>query len=334
MLQQELARNGAVVVHRKTGMSYAEFERDHLIPGVPVVIGDATQAWPALQRFSPEFFERHYGDRPVRLSRGNFRDEFVPLNYFIELMRRSAADDPAPYPCKLVIEDDIAELFADIVPRFPYSMPNRIGHRLLPPQLLGAAHTAEVFFGSPGGEFPCLHVDYMGLHAFICEIYGRKEFTVIPPSQANCVYPDADNPWMSSIHGHHRPDLDRYPRYAEATPVSFSIGPGDTLFIPNGWWHTARSLEMTISVALDTLNASNWSRFVSEAVRMYDRPWKQAAVRTALMLIDGVIRLTERRPRDFVPATAGEIRRAAGPSPGLTGDSTVTAGLRTDRPTA
>jgi hypothetical protein len=332
MLQQELARNGAVVVHRKVGMSYADFERDHLMPGIPVVIGDATQSWPALQRFSPDFFERHYGDRPVRMSRGNFKDEFVPLSYFIELMRRSTADDPAPYPCKLVIEDDIQELFADIEPRFSYSLPNRIGHRLLPPQLLGAAHTAEVFFGSPGGEFPCLHVDYMGLHAFICEIYGRKEFTVIPPAQTDCVYPDPDNPWMSSMQGHHRPDLERYPRYAQATPVSFSIGPGDTLFIPNGWWHTARSLEMTISVALDTLNASNWSRFVSEAVRMYDRPWKQATVRAALAVVHRLISLGERRPRSGPQVTAGDARRAPGSASVLTAESTVPAALRTDRP--
>jgi hypothetical protein len=38
----ELARNGDLVIYKKTGMSVAEFRRDHLEPFVPVVIADAT----------------------------------------------------------------------------------------------------------------------------------------------------------------------------------------------------------------------------------------------------------------------------------------------------
>jgi hypothetical protein len=40
---------------------------------------------------------------------------------------------------------------------------------------------------------------------------------------------------------------------------------GETLFMPSGWWHTARSLTTTISVAFDQLGRDNWHDFRREA---------------------------------------------------------------------
>jgi hypothetical protein len=134
---------------------------------------------------------------------------------------------------------------------------------MLKPFLRGA-DTYEIFLGSPGGQFPYVHYDYMGLHAFITQLYGIKEFTVLPPNQTEYVYPKKDNSWVSDIPDIKNIDLKKFPLSAKATPITFTVGPGETLFIPNGWWHTAHSLTTTISVALDSLNASNWNRFSSE----------------------------------------------------------------------
>ncbi|WP_332368962.1 cupin-like domain-containing protein [Spirosoma telluris] len=76
--------------------------------------------------------------------------------------------------------------------------------------------------------------------------------------------PTPGNTWVSQVNDIWNPDLEKYPLFAKATPVSFVVGPGETLFIPCGWWHTARSLTPTISVALDSLNASNWKNFMNE----------------------------------------------------------------------
>jgi hypothetical protein len=73
-----------------------------------------------------------------------------------------------------------------------------------------------------------------------------------------------DNSWVSDIPDIKNIDLEKFPLSAKATPVTFTVGPGETLFIPNGWWHTAHSLTTTISVAQDSLNASNWHRFTAE----------------------------------------------------------------------
>ena len=44
-----------------------------------------------------------------------------------------------------------------------------------------------------------------------------------------------------------------------------------SVFIPNGWWHTAHSLTVTLSVALDSLNTSNWNRFKNEVTVRVDK---------------------------------------------------------------
>jgi hypothetical protein len=68
------------------------------------------------------------------------------------------------------------------------------------------------------------------------------------------------------------------------------------MFIPNGWWHTARSVTPTISVALDVLNASNWGRFVNEVDIMMSRqkPMKAKVAKALLTVIGGVLTTTEK----------------------------------------
>lgn len=281
---QDLARNGSWVIQRKLGMSREYFEHEHLRPSIPVVIGDASQHWRALQDFSFAFFRQHYADAEVLVGRYNaLEDRRMRLGEFLELLDGATPDRPAPYPCKLQLDARFPELLQAISPRHAFCLPDHSQHWLIPRSMRHGA-CSEVFFGGADGLFPYLHVDYAGLHAFIHQIVGRKAFVAIPPPQTDCVYPDPADPWRSTIDDHHNPDLTRFPRYAQATPLHFSIGPGDTLFIPNGWWHSARSLEPTISVNLDALNASNWQRFQDDRVRRYPAGWKSAAVKGWLSL--------------------------------------------------
>ncbi len=286
----ELARIGTLVVEKKYGMTYEEFAEDHLFANRPVVIGDACDGWAAKEKFTPEFFKATYGDREVNVEGQTFK-----LGDYIDLMAISTKENPAPYPCKLQLGRDYPELLPDVMPRFKYAMPDRCHSKLMPASMLGGAETLEVFFGSPGGQFPYVHYDYMCLHAYITQLYGIKEFTVIPPDQTPYVYPKADNQWVSEIPDIKKADLAQYPLFAQATPITFSVGPGETLFIPCGWWHTAHSVTSTISVALDCLNASNWESFRQEINNNFgkDKPLKAKAAQAYLALIGNVLKTSE-----------------------------------------
>lgn len=288
----ELVREGTVVVEKKYRLSYEEFAKKHLFANYPVVIGDACEGWAAKGKFTPAFFKERYSDRDVSIDGKTYK-----LGDYIDWMLTGTEENPAPYPCTLQIERDYPELMPDVQPRLKYALPDRIHNKFLPNRLLSGANTLEIFFGSPGAQFPYVHYDYMSLHAYITQLYGQKEFTVIPPDQTAYVYPKPGNTWVSEVNDIRNPDLEKYPLFAKATPVTFVVGPGETLFIPCGWWHTARSLTPTISVALDCLNASNWKNFMQEVdTNMQQRkPQLAKAVKTYLSVLGGVLGTFEKQ---------------------------------------
>jgi hypothetical protein len=245
---------------------------------VPVVLTDATRDWPALKKFSFDFFKRHHGEREVLI-----RNQKYKLAEFIDLLLASTRERPAPYPCKLNLRQEFADLVPDVSPRYDLANPDRARSRLVPRRFLNGINDFEVFLGGPGGEFPYLHYDYLGLFAFINMIVGEKEFTVYSPDRAPYLYVNPETGWTSTVANHHQPDLVKYPLLAQARPLKVVVRAGETLFIPSDWWHTARSLTPSISVAFDQLCSSNWSFFVRDCCRARRRgPFKTAVTRAAL----------------------------------------------------
>lgn len=255
----ELVRERGLKVEKKYGMTYDEFSKDHSFANYPVVIGDACKDWKAKEKFTLEFFKSNYGDKEVIVEGQKFM-----LKDYITLMETATNENPAPYPCKLQIDNDYPELIPDVSPRFKYSMPDWTNSKLIPKKFIGGANTLEIFFGSPGGQFPYVHYDYLCLHAFITQLHGVKEFTVIPPNQTPYIYQKKDNLWVSEIPNIKNIDFEKYPLSRNLTPITFTIFPGETLFIPCGWWHTAQSLTSTVSIAQDCLNTSNFFQFKKE----------------------------------------------------------------------
>jgi hypothetical protein len=81
---------------------------------------------------------------------------------------------------------------------------------------------------------------------------GRRRFTLFPPEATSALYV---GPFDQTIAGQPvsmvdplAPDLDRYPRFAEALAQAnvAELGPGDALYVPALWWHHV--------VALDPIN--------------------------------------------------------------------------------
>jgi len=83
-------------------------------------------------------------------------------------------------------------------------------------------------------------------HNLACVIAGRRRFVLFPPDQvANLYIGPLDNPPPLSLVDPEMPDLDRFPRYAEAIGHAQAawLEPGDALLMPKYWWHHVTSLE-------------------------------------------------------------------------------------------
>jgi Cupin-like domain len=82
-----------------------------------------------------------------------------------------------------------------------------------------------------------------------CVVGGRRRFTMFPPEQIRNLYvgpldltPAGQPVTLVDISN---PDLERFPRYAEALAAAevAELGPGDAVYIPALWWHNVEALE-------------------------------------------------------------------------------------------
>lgn len=270
-------------IQRVGDISHQEFMRDFYNPGIPVIFTQASKVWEANGLFTPAWFVEHYGDRTAEVKGRKYT-----MREIMSLLENSTEANPAPYPCIFDIPRSLPEILTLLQPLdLHYAKPNWLKNKLFEVGRWGGA--TELFIGGPGGKFPYLHLDYYHLNAWITQLYGEKRFTVFPRGQEHLLYPKPDDSWKSELNIF-EPDFEKFPLYCDATPIHFTVGPGETLFIPFGTWHTAYSLTQTISVAFDQLNSKNYKPFMRDvwafkkrqstlkAVAMYSYAWLASQV--------------------------------------------------------
>ena len=254
------AINGTMEVKKidAADITHEQFIEEHWKPGIPLVFKNATKVWGAYDTFSPDFFRSRFGDRKTVVDGKEYT-----MNEILDLVEGKDTSRPVPYPCKYHLPTQLPEVVSMVKPlNLGFARPNWLESSWFKRGYWGSA--LEMFIGGPGGKFPYVHVDYYHLSAWINQLYGHKQFTVWPRGQDECLYPEPGDAWKSSIPDIENVDLAKYPKYAKATPITFVVGPGETLFIPFGIWHTAKSLEPTISVAFDLLNDHNFPLFLKD----------------------------------------------------------------------
>jgi histone arginine demethylase JMJD6 len=276
-------------IQRVGDISHEEFMRDFYNPGIPVVFTRAAKVWGANGLFTPAWFAEKFGERTTSV-----RGREYTMREVIDLLENSTETNPAPYPCIFDIPTVLPEILPLLQPLdLNYAKPNWLRHKLFGLGYWGSA--TELFIGGPGGKFPYLHLDYYHLNAWITQLYGEKRFTVFPRGQEHLLYPKPDDSWQSQLNVF-EPDYEKFPLYREATPIHFTVGPGETLFIPFGTWHTAYSLTHTISVAFDQLNRKNYPDFMRDVwtFRKQQSPLKAAAMYSYAWLAGQVCKISDR----------------------------------------
>jgi hypothetical protein len=257
-VQNELARIGedAAGIARRRGLSSREFQLEFYARNRPVVLDGVLDEWPALARWTPEYLASRCGDCIVDVmdgrEEGGHHEQYVKgkpravrFREYVDMVR-SAGETNRFY---IVATNDFFQR-AEIAPLW-----DDVG-RL--PEFLDESRrvTGGSFWFGPAGTVTPLHHDTLNI--LFMQVAGRKAFTLLPPAQTHLLYNDLN---LFSEVDAERPDLERFPRYASATPLTVVLGPGETLFLPVGWWHHVRALDVSISLSFTNFRFPNVYQF-------------------------------------------------------------------------
>jgi hypothetical protein len=227
--------------------------REEIVPGCkPVVMKDLLAGWPVVQagRESPralaDFIRGFDRGAPVPViecpvasgGRIFYRDDMSGFDFerktgFVTAVLErllALADEPAPVT--VFIESMRTE---DCLPGFAaaHAMP-----------LLPANVEPRLWIGNR----TTVQTHYDLSENIACVVGGRRRFTLFPPAQIANLYmgplehsPSGTPVSMVSLD---KPDLARFPRFAEALRHSqqAELDAGDALYIPYAWWHHVESL--------------------------------------------------------------------------------------------
>jgi lysine-specific demethylase 8 len=236
--------------------------RDYIFPNKPVVITGVANQWPAVSRWSPEYFKSSFGDELVKLRGGYGGDSSnelgvdlkntggrVPLGNFIDSMR--SASHPKNSALAFPVFKHLPQLRGDIESLEPYmNMPS-----YCPQGLRRRLQLEPKFFLGPAGYGSALHFDDQ--NNFYVQVYGRKKFIMVSPKQSELVYYPLDYPNTNfSPVDVAQPDLDRFPLFQKATLQEVVVEAGEMLFIPVRWWHYVIALEESMSLSFWWTSAS------------------------------------------------------------------------------
>lgn len=288
-------------------LPFQSFVDKYIARNRPVIIKDAAPEWPALRTWTPQFFKEKFGSKQVDVTYGVSR----PLGEVIDGVLGSTPEKPGPYLHKVIIHQHMPELLPDLTPPNVYSFPGRYASPLMPKRFRRPDGYLKLLIGGVGSKFPLMHFDSDNANAMITEIYGDKEFVIFAPRDTRFLYPHNEKGNTSRVEDPDHPDLEKFPLFAEATQYRGIIGPGEALFVPSGWWHTARVVTTSISVCMNMMCRSNWPGFISEACQTQNGAWAMRNAKRLYLSSAGAIMSAAERSQEIFPGAAVSRRLAA-----------------------
>jgi hypothetical protein len=210
------------------------------------VIEDVCNNWPALERWSPDYLVEKLGDVEVEVMSGRDADPDYGI-YSTRHKTKIQLSENVEYLSIIDRSNDVymeannnlleSELAAPLWDDFDTDP------RYLDDSVPISAGKSFLWFG-PAGTVTPLHHDRISL--LFCQVAGVKRFLIFSPLETPFLYNDIG---VYSKADPANPNVRFYPQYRKAHPIELIVQPGESLFIPAGWWHRveAESTSMSIS---------------------------------------------------------------------------------------
>ena len=226
-------------LERVSNLTKQEFKRKYANPAIPVIITDFAKDWEAATKWNLDFFKNEYGHLKVPIYSSNYSkpgkgymssDKEMYLKDFISEIQKGPTDLRmflyniflhAPALCKDFKKSDLMDNFLD---KFPMT-----------------------FFGGKGAVTR-LHYDIDMSNLFLTQFEGRKRVVLFSPEQTKYMYKQPFT--VKSLIDVNHPDYERFPALKHVVGYDLTLQPGETLFMPSGYWHHIEYTDSGFSMTL------------------------------------------------------------------------------------
>ncbi len=239
-----------------------EFKKNYLKPEKPVILRGLWKDYPAYNKWTPDFFKSILGNFEIGVFDGqketpdrSFKSPHykMPFGEYIDHITSDSEEDLRLFLFNILkVKPELREDFS-----FP------------PLTNLYLRNIPFMFFGSKGAKVR-MHQDMDWSNVFLTQLHGRKEVYLFAPEYSKLLYRYPFN--VHSPINPEYPDLKNYPAFKYVKGYHCVLEPGDTLFMPSGYWHYIKNLEggYAINQRALSLNPVNWLRgFINVAFRTH-----------------------------------------------------------------
>lgn len=282
-------------VEKVSNISPEDFKKNFYEPGIPLVITDLAKEWPAYEKWNWEYFKELAGDVRVALYNNVKSDAYTPINKaddyktfgeYVDMISKG----PAAWRIFLFnIFDHAPQLKQD------FTWPEHL--------MKGFVKKYPMLFTGGASSITHLHFDIDLSHIIHTQFAGRKRVLLFKYSEKDKLYRKpfevlslADFSHYSDPHSGN-PDYAKFPALKYVKGLEIVLNPGDTLFMPAGYWHHMEYIDSGFAMSLRALQSSLGGKLHGA--------WNLFGMRT----IDNLMKRT--MPKTWYNYKLNEIEKAA-----------------------
>ncbi|MBS1729957.1 MAG: cupin-like domain-containing protein [Bacteroidetes bacterium] len=235
-------------------ISPEDFKNNYYKPQIPVVIKSLSHNWAAYKKWDWDYLKEVAGNKEVGIYNNVKSDAYTPVNKadsyttfgaYIDMIRKG----PAAWRIFLFnIFNHAPQLSKD------FTWPEHL--------MSGFVKRAPMLFVGGQGSITHMHFDIDLSHIMHTQFMGKKRVLLFPYSEQYKLYRKPFEVLSIADFSRYYDDaetkinLEEFPALEKANGLDVTLEPGDTLFMPGGYWHHMEYLESGFAMSLRALNPS------------------------------------------------------------------------------